>query len=124
MSKSNYLEDSSEFYDVDVEDTEEKSEEENLQEKIMSGEIKESDLVEYRSLDLDGLDLSGQDILADEEDEDEDSLYSPDERLRILSDNIISACIDPSKSIYNYAIDKLTVVSNPRLFRDDLPSQI
>lgn len=68
MSKSNYLEDSSEFYDVDVEDTEEKSEEENLQEKIMSGEIKESDLVEYRSLDLDGLDLSGQDILADEED--------------------------------------------------------
>lgn len=121
MSENKYLDDSSEFYDVEVEDTEvakPNEDEKDLQEKIMSGEIKESDLIEYQSLDL-GINLSSQDILADEEDEDEDSLYSPDERLRILSDNILSACIDPSKNIYNYAIDKLTVVSNPRLFRDE-----
>ena len=102
-----------EYFDVELNET---SEAEKLQEKIKSGEVKESDLMEEKSLSLDGIDLSS--ALVDEEDE-EDSLYSPDERLRMLADVILSCCIDSSKNIYTYAIDKLTVVSNPRLFRDE-----
>lgn len=112
-----------EYFDVDVDETNksgktDETEMEDIQQKIMSGEVNESDLKEVHTLNLGGIDLASA-MVDEEEEEDEDSLYSPDERLRVLSDNIIACCLDPNKSIYNYAIDKLTVVSNPRLFRDE-----
>lgn len=112
-----------EYFDVDVDETNksgktDETEMEDIQQKIMSGEVNESDLKEIHTLNLGGIDLASA-MVDEEEEEDEDSLYSPDERLRVLSDNIIACCLDPNKSIYNYAIDKLTVVSNPRLFRDE-----
>lgn len=112
-----------EYFDVDVDETNKSgktddTEMEDIQQKIMSGEVNESDLKEVHTLNLGGIDLASA-MVDEEEEEDEDSLYSPDERLRVLSDNIIACCLDPNKSIYNYAIDKLTVVSNPRLFRDE-----
>lgn len=112
-----------EYFDVDVDETNksgktDETEMEDIQQKIMSGEVNEADLKEVHTLNLGGIDLASA-MVDGEEEEDEDSLYSPDERLRVLSDNIIACCLDPNKSIYNYAIDKLTVVSNPRLFRDE-----
>ena len=105
---------------VDVSDSQEALEDnqDDIQQKIMSGEIKESDLIQKQSLNI-GLDLSSALVEDEDEEESEDSLYSPDERLRVLADSIIACCLDPSKSIFNYAVDKLTVVSNPRLFRDE-----
>ena len=113
-----------EYIDVDLNNDEESTKgtdkelsSEELQEKIISGEIKEEDLAETYSLDL-GINL--KDSFVEEEDDDTtDSLYSPEERLRVLSDNILACCLDPHKGIYEYAIDKLTVVSNPRLFREE-----
>lgn len=57
-----------------------------------------------------------------EEDEDEDSvesdMFTPEERLRVFSDRLLSCCIG-DKDIVPYAIQKLLTVANPRLFRDE-----
>lgn len=53
-----------------------------------------------------------------EDDGSEESVMSPDERLRFFSDCIMSCCVG-NKGISSYALDKLMMVGNPQLFRDE-----
>lgn len=59
-----------------------------------------------------------EDYISDEDGVEGDSLYSPDERLRMFSDSILSCCIG-NKEIKGYALNRLMSVTNPRLFRDE-----
>lgn len=49
---------------------------------------------------------------------DDSDILSPEERMRMFVDNILSCCLG-DKGIRNYAIDKLTSVAKPQLFRDE-----
>lgn len=49
---------------------------------------------------------------------DDSDILSPEERMRMFADNILSCCLG-DKGIRNYAIDKLTSVAKPQLFRDE-----
>ena len=77
----------------------------------------EASMAKTYGVKIDDLDLEDSILEDDEEDEDQE-LYTPEERLRMLSDSIMSCCVG-NKSIKGYALDKLTAVTNPRLFRDE-----
>ena len=82
--------------------------------------VAEGDDVTPEALDLSGIDIGDiDDISVDASDSVEsDDLVSSEEKLRLFSDKIISSCIG-DKEITRYALDKLTMVANPRLFRDE-----
>ena len=99
-------------------------------------ELKEGDLLEVSidessesvdedvspdTLDLSGIDIGDIDDISVEESnsiESGEDLVSSEEKMRIFSDQIISSCIG-NRDITKYALDKLTMVANPRLFRDE-----
>lgn len=53
-----------------------------------------------------------------EDDESDDDIYSSEERLRLFSDGILSACVG-NKEIREYAIQRLLSIAKPELFRDE-----
>lgn len=53
-----------------------------------------------------------------EGDENDGDILTPEERLRMFSDKLMSCCIG-DKEIKKYAIDKLMTISSPELFRDE-----
>lgn len=71
-----------------------------------------------RSYSLDAGDL---DLTIDDEPEKpagSGDMLTAEERLRVFSDRVLSCCVG-GKEINRYAIDRLTTVANPRLFRDE-----
>ena len=73
----------------------------------------EQALAKSYSLNLEGMDLE----VEDSDDEEEDDILSPEERLRIMSNELLSCCIS-DKEIRQYAMERLVNYS-PRLFRDE-----
>ena len=79
-------------------------------------EVADNEMSEPPTVDLSDIDIG---TLEDDESEDEDGeILSSEERLRLFSDKILASCID-GKEISKYALDKLTSITNPRLFRDE-----
>ena len=56
--------------------------------------------------------------LGDDEEEDSGDVFSAEERLRVFSDKVLSACIRGGDTT-KYALAKLMSITNPRLFRDE-----
>ena len=77
-------------------------------------DIKEEDeeaMAKTYSLQLD-------DDIVVEDDGTDDEVLSPEERLSMFADSIMSCCVG-EKDIVSYALDKLMMVSSPQLFRDE-----
>lgn len=77
-------------------------------------DIKEEDeeaMAKTYSLQLD-------DDIVVEDDGTDDEVLSPEERLSMFADSIMSCCVG-EKGIVSYALDKLMMVSSPQLFRDE-----
>lgn len=72
--------------------------------------------VEPEYMDLTDVDIGDMEV--EDTSSSEDDILSSEEKLRVFSDEILSAMLDgrPTKK---YAIDKLMSVTNPRLFRDE-----
>lgn len=68
------------------------------------------------------LDVGDLDLMIGDDSEDESSsasdMLTAEERMRVFADRVISCCVG-DKPINSYAIDRLTTVANPRLFRDE-----
>lgn len=77
--------------------------------------VDEESMAKTYSLDPSEL---GMDDLVLEDDDSEDDVLAPEERLRMFADSIMSCCVG-EKDIKNYALDKLMLVSSPQLFRDE-----
>lgn len=76
----------------------------------------EDTAVKSRSVSIEDV---GDNLIVDGSNDDgEDSVYSPEERLSEYADTILSCCIG-NRPLKDYALDKLTAVSSPRLFRDE-----
>lgn len=84
----------------------------NLTEEVE--EVEED--VEPEYMDLTDVDIGDMEV--EDTSSSEDDVLSSEEKLRVFSDEILSAMLDgrPTKK---YAIDKLMSVTNPRLFRDE-----
>lgn len=88
------------------------------------GEEKSAEFVEdaeapVKSMMVDDIDSIG--VIDDDEDEStggNTSVFSPEERLSSLADTLMGACIG-SKSINRYALDKLSMLRSPTLFRNE-----
>lgn len=72
--------------------------------------------VEPEYMDLTDVDIGDMEV--EDTSSSEDDVLSSEEKLRVFSDEILSAMLDgrPTKK---YAIDKLMSITNPRLFRDE-----
>lgn len=92
--------------------TSEVMENSNLAEEVE--EVEED--VEPEYMDLTDVDIGDMEV--EDTSSSEDDILSSEEKLRVFSDEILSAMLDgrPTKK---YAIDKLMSVTNPRLFRDE-----
>lgn len=92
--------------------TSEVMENSNLTEEVE--EVEED--VEPEYMDLTDVDIGDMEV--EDTSSSEDDILSSEEKLRVFSDEILSAMLDgrPTKK---YAIDKLMSVTNPRLFRDE-----
>lgn len=110
--EKNFYEEAEEVEAVEAEKGKSTTPEEN------NDEVETSDRFEDTpTLDLSGVDLG--DFEVDDSDDDEgNDILSPEERLRLFSDEILSSCIQ-GKALSKYALDKLTSIANPRLFRDE-----
>lgn len=61
----------------------------------------------------------GEDIEIEDDGESvNDDVFSAEERLRLFSDKVMSACVRGGDTT-RYALDKLLSITNPRLFRDE-----
>ena len=72
--------------------------------------------VEPEYMDLTDVDIGDMEV--EDTSSSEDDILSSEEKLRVFSDEILSAMLD-GRPIKKYAIDKLMSVTNPRLFRDE-----
>lgn len=83
------------------------------------GENGEAEEVKTYSVKID--DSEDLDLVLDDDDSSstEDSIVSAEERMRLLADKILSACISDDKELKTYALNKLMLITNPRLFRDE-----
>lgn len=72
--------------------------------------------VEPEYMDLTDVDIGDMEV--EDTSSSEDDVLSSEEKLRVFSDEILSAMLD-GRPIKKYAIDKLMSVTNPRLFRDE-----
>ena len=78
-------------------------------------EVDEQEGVTFnQQLNLNDLGLDVDETQQDEEDD----IFNPEEKLKIFADTILSCCFG-DKPIKSYALYKLMLVSNPRLFRDE-----
>lgn len=84
--------------------------------------LSDKELVDEESMaktySLNPSELGMDELVLEDDGNDEDEVLSPEERLRIFADGILSSCVG-NKGIKNYALDKLMLVSSPRLFRDE-----
>lgn len=94
--------------DLEVDDTDEDNSEGTAEEVE-----DESALAKSYSLDSS---LVGD--LEIEDDDDDSDIYSPEERLRLFADSLISCCVG-GKEINRYALDRLISSAKPELFRDE-----
>ena len=109
--EKNFYEEAEEVEVVEAENGKSTTPEEN------NDEVETSDRFEDTpTLDLSGVDLG--DFEVDDSDDEGNDILSPEERLRLFSDEILSSCIQ-GKALSKYALDKLTSIANPRLFRDE-----
>ena len=109
--EKNFYEEAEEVEAVEAEKGKSTTPEEN------NDEVETSDRFEDTpTLDLSGVDLG--DFEVDDSDDEGNDILSPEERLRLFSDEILSSCIQ-GKALSKYALDKLTSIANPRLFRDE-----
>ena len=92
--------------------TSEVMENSNLTEEVE--EVEED--VEPEYMDLTDVDIGDMEV--EDTSSSEDDILSSEEKLRVFSDEILSAMLD-GRPIKKYAIDKLMSVTNPRLFRDE-----
>lgn len=92
--------------------TSEVMENSNLTEEVE--EVEED--VEPEYMDLTDVDIGDMEV--EDTSSSEDDILSSEEKLRVFSDEILSAMLD-SRPTKKYAIDKLMSVTNPRLFRDE-----
>ena len=77
--------------------------------------------VEPRSYSVAISDDSDLDLGLDDEDTGSssvDSIVSAEERMRMLADKVLAACVSDGE-LKNYALTKLLTITNPRLFRDE-----
>lgn len=84
-----------------------------------SVDVDESTLAVSKSLSFEGMD----DMVVEDDDEEgsgvgSDNMYSPEERLSSLADTLLSACIG-KKEISRYALDKLSALRSPAVFRNE-----
>lgn len=77
----------------------------------------EASLAKSYSIDLGDMDLS---VEGDEEETGgaASDVLTSEEKMRVYADRVISCCVG-NKPISRYAIDRLTTVASPRLFRDE-----
>ena len=77
----------------------------------------EASLAKSYSIDLGDMDLS---VEGDEEETGgtASDVLTSEEKMRVYADRVISCCVG-DKPISRYAIDRLTTVASPRLFRDE-----
>lgn len=77
----------------------------------------EASLAKSYSIDLGDMDLS---VEGDEEESGgtASDVLTSEEKMRVYADRVISCCVG-DKPISRYAIDRLTTVASPRLFRDE-----
>lgn len=94
--------------DLEVDDSDE-----NVSEGTAEEVEDESALAKSYSLDSS---LVGD--LEIEDDDDDSDIYSPEERLRLFADSLISCCVG-GKEINRYALDRLISSAKPELFRDE-----
>lgn len=67
------------------------------------------------------VDLGDLELYVDEDDDDSSvssDVLTSEEKMHIFADKILSCCVG-GKPINRYALDRLTTVANPRLFRDE-----
>ena len=100
--------------DSESEDSGEANEGDNVDSKDPDADSEELG-VNFSSLNLNGLDLE---MDTSDESEEEGSVFSPEERLRMFGDMLMSCCCKNNETAA-YALDKLTTSTNPRLFRDE-----
>lgn len=83
-----------------------------------SEDYDESSLAVSKSLSFEGMDEM---VVEDDEEgqsANSENMYSPEERLSSLADTLLSACIG-KKEISRYALDKLSALRSPALFRNE-----
>ena len=88
----------------------------NSEELKITEDVAEESLAKSYTLDAS---IIGDMEMGVEEDESEDSdIYSPEERLRMLSDTVLSSCVG-GREINSYALQRLLSCVKPALFRDE-----
>lgn len=119
MTYDGTYEDDDAFYDDD--ELNSSSQHENESKQVESNQNNEEEEVDEASLARSySLSLDDEDELTVEDDgEEEEDVFSPEERLRMFSDDVLSCCFGKGKQITQYALDKLLSMANPRLFRDE-----
>lgn len=100
-------EDDDNFYDEDNNT----SSESVANEDVSSGVVDEASLATSVSINIGGFEV-------EESEEDESEMYTPEERLRMFSNMIMSCCVG-KKEICKYALGRLLSTVNPRLFRGE-----
>lgn len=85
---------------------------------VTASDVDEDSLAVTRSFKFDGMD----DMVVEDDEEGEGSVggntFSPEERLSSLADILLSACVG-KKEINRYALDKLSALRSPALFRNE-----
>lgn len=88
----------------------------NSEELKIDEDVDEGSLAKSYTLDAS---IIGDMEMGVEEDESEDSdIYSPEERLRMFSDTVLSSCVG-GKDINSYAVQRLLSSVKPAIFRDE-----
>lgn len=88
----------------------------NSEELKIDEDVDEGSLAKSYTLDAS---IIGDMEMGVEEDESEDSdIYSPEERLRMFSDTVLSSCVG-GKDINSYAVQRLLSFVKPAIFRDE-----
>lgn len=90
------------------------TEEPSKEQVFPEGYENEESMAQSYSIDISGMNLEVEET----EDSAEEDIYTPEERLRLFADKILSCCVG-KKEIQQHALNKLLTIANPRLFRDE-----
>lgn len=107
-----------EFYNQD--DLDSVVDEEDSMSPSLGDEQGKEEEVKDEEPEVYGFRLDGDDDLdlSDPDEGDTGDVFSAEERLRVFSDKVLSACIKGGETT-KYALAKLMSITNPRLFRDE-----
>ena len=77
--------------------------------------VNEESLAKTYTIDVGDMELEVEDS------EDDENVFSPDERLKFFADELMSNCFGKQRSLETklYALNKLIEISNPNVFRDE-----